>query len=86
MNYFKEHVHDYNKTAIKEIQKEISLIFEGVYKTDDVSGDANGKDEDLEDEFMSYMFKRGKSNRQPKKFQKHLQFPLSHLKVNTLEY
>lgn len=81
MSYFKEH--GYTKPMIREIQKSICELFEKNY----VSEAPNNKDnaEESLDEFFEHMHKRA-VNKEPKEFQKYLQFPLSAPKVKVLEY
>lgn len=81
MSYFKEH--DYNKTAIRDIQKTICGLFEKTY-----ANEATNKNDEAEeplDEFFDFMHKRA-TNKEPKEFQKYLHFPLSAPKVKVLEY
>lgn len=84
MNYFKEH--DYTKPEIKEIQKVICERFESDYQSGPkCDGNELPKEEPL-DEFYVHMFKKAKVNREPKEFQKYMQYPLSSSKVNTLDF
>lgn len=84
MNYFKDH--NYNKNKIKEIQKVICGVFERNYQSK-VKSDADDRQKDeTTDEFHLHMFKKAKVNKEPKEFQKYIQFPLSSSKVNILDY
>lgn len=80
MNYFKEHSN--NKAYQKEIQKTISELFEKEYE----NGAVETPVEEITDEFYLHMFKRAKTNKQPKEFQKYLGSPLSGGKVNVLDF
>lgn len=83
MSYFKEH--GYGKPMMKEIQKSISETFEQMYVSQTTSQTEETEKDDSNDEFYEHMHKRS-SNKEPKEFQKYLQFPLSAPKVNVLEY
>lgn len=84
MNYFKDH--NYNKTEIKEIQKVICGRFESEYQSKTKTDENERQKEESSDEFHIHMFKKAKVNKEPKEFQKYIQFPSSSSKVNTLDY
>lgn len=81
LNYFKEH--GYTKAQIKDIQKVICEELEKNYGSE-ISD--TGDNEDEPDEFLSHMYKRSRSSREPKEFQKYLNHPLSNAKVDLLAY
>lgn len=84
LNFFKEH--NYSKLSIKEIQKSICELLEKQYKNETEVNTDDSVNTEGTDEFFSYMFKRAKSYREPKEFQKYLGFPLSNPNVNCLDY
>lgn len=81
MSFFKEH--GYKKPLIKDIQKSICETFEKTYGKE--LPNQKSEDEEEPDEFFEFMHKRT-VNKEPKEFQKYLNFPLSASKVNLLEY
>lgn len=83
LNYFKEH--GYSKAEIKDIQKMICEELENYNGGETIDTGDNCKEEEL-DEFLSHMYKRSKSSREPKEFQKYLNHPLSNAKVDVLDY
>lgn len=84
MSYFKEH--DYTKPEIRQIQKTICEVFEENYERDNTNTIDEKVEEEPKDEFFDFMFKRAKANKEPKEFQKYLNFPLSSAKVDVIEY
>lgn len=84
MSFFKEH--EYSKPSIKEIQRSICEVFERQYESENANSTDDKPEEETPDEFFDYMFKRGRANKEPKEFQKYLNFPLSSAKVNVLDY
>lgn len=74
LNYFKEH--GYSKAKIRDIQKMIYEVLEKNYGGETVEN-CEDEEKDEADEFLSHMFKRSKSSREPKEFQKYLNHPLS---------
>lgn len=84
LNYFKEHSN--NKTYQKEIQKTIAELFEKDYANTERVDDVETPVEEEPDEFFLYMFKRGKTSKQPKEFQQYSSSPLSGVKVNVLDF
>ncbi|KAJ6642967.1 putative AC transposase, partial [Pseudolycoriella hygida] len=77
--------HGYTKAQIKDIQKIICAELENNYSVD--TNDVNDNEsEDEPDEFLSHMYKRNKSSREPKEFQKYLNHPLSNAKVDILDF
>lgn len=84
MSYFKEH--DYTKPMIKEIQKSICEEFENNYGKGNNDNNDKKTEEEPHDEFFDHMFKRAKASKEPKEFQKYLNFPLSTAKVDVMQY
>lgn len=84
MNYFKEHC--YTKANIKEIQKVICERIESEYNTKPKDDESEEHKEEPLDEFYDHMFRKSKVSREPKEFQKYMQYPLSSSKVNTLDF
>lgn len=82
MEYFKEH--NYSKSRMKEIEKTVHDIFKNDYE---IKGNVSAeKSEEEEDEFFSHMFKRSKTEKLSKEFQKFLRYPLSSPKANILDF
>lgn len=84
MSYFKEH--NFTKPMIKEIQKSICEVFENNYGIGNNDNNDKKAEEESHDEFFDHMFKRAKASKEPKEFQKYLNFPLSAPKVDVLQY
>lgn len=82
MNYFKENS---SKPYEKEIQKRISELFEEHYNSSETVS-VQTPSEEITDEFFLHMFKRGKTNKQPKEFNQYLASPLLGVKVNVLDF
>lgn len=81
LTYFKEHKY----RNIKEIQRQITEIFERNYATAPENIDHN-ENQEIEDEFYSHMYKRPKISKATKEIQKYLQFPLSSSKIDLLDF
>lgn len=84
MSYFKEH--DFTKARIRDIQKSICENFEKNYGKCTTNIIDDKPEEEQKDEFFEHMFKRAKTNKEPKEFQKYMNFPLSSAKVDLLDY
>lgn len=81
LSYFREHKYK----NIKEIQKQITDIFERDYAASPENVDSNEQKES-EDDFYSHMYKRAKTSKATKEIQKYLQFPLSSSKIDLLDF
>lgn len=82
MTYFKEH--NYSQSKIKEIEKGVHEIFKSDYE---MKGSVSTeKSEDEDDELFSHMFKRAKTEKLSKEFQKFLRYPISSPKCDVMDY
>ncbi len=84
LNYFKEH--HYTKAELKDIQKVICERLESDNQAKSKCDENETPKDGPVDEFYAHMFKKAKVNKEPKEFQKYMQYPLSSPKVNTLDY
>lgn len=89
LNYFKQH-NKYSNLSVREIQKQISEYFEHEYvnkTTTTTKRKLNDtEDEESDDDLYAFMFKRSKIESNSKEINKYLNLPLSHQKVNVLDY